>query len=128
MEIGFFKEFSTSFDQVESSLRTSLADQGFGVITEIDVQETMRAKLGKEYPPYKILGACNPPVAYEALTRNQDIGLMLPCNVIIHEQPSGKVRVGVVNPAMMMSMTDEPGMENMADDIKSRLITALESV
>jgi uncharacterized protein (DUF302 family) len=97
-----------------------LRKEGFGVLTEIDVQATLKKKLGVDFRKYVILGACNPPLAHRALTTEQDIGLLLPCNVIVYEEGEGSV-IGILDPISMMSVTENPDLNPVAQEAKERL-------
>ncbi|MBU1920951.1 DUF302 domain-containing protein [bacterium] len=113
---GFEKELSgVYFEEALERVTEALQGKGFGVLTEIDVKATMKKKLDKEYPKYKILGACNPVLADRALTADKYIGLMLPCNVVVREV-AGRVLVSVMNPQIMASMSDDPELQKIASE------------
>ncbi|MBU0690214.1 DUF302 domain-containing protein [bacterium] len=113
---GFEKELSgVDFEEALERVTEALQGKGFGVLTEIDVKATMKKKLDKEYPKYKILGACNPVLADRALTADKYIGLMLPCNVVVREV-AGRVLVSVMNPQIMASMSDDPELQKIASE------------
>ena len=109
------------FAQGVALLTEALTGEGFCVLTEIDVQATMKAKLGIDGPPYRILGACNPPLAHRALEAEPDIGLLLPCNVIVREQPDGQLVVGFIDPVAVMQMTSNPELACVAQEVRQRL-------
>lgn len=111
----------------ESRVRVALADEGFGVLTEIDVAETLREKLGLERPPYRILGACNPELADKALEAEADIGLLLPCNVIIYERRETTV-VAAIDPGTLVDLTANLVLEPIAADVRQRLERVVASV
>ena len=109
-------------------IRSALADQGFGVLTEIDVAATMKAKLDVDLLPYLILGACNPPLAYRAITAAPSIGLLLPCNVVVRSIDDRHTLVEVMNPEIMVSVTGESELADVADEAKTRLAAALSAL
>lgn len=117
-----------SYDTAVAQVRAALADQGFGVLTEIDLQATMKAKLDADIAPQVILGACRPPLALAALRAEPSIGLLLPCNVVVRALDDTTTAVDAVDPQTMVSMTDNPALQGVADDASRRLRAALESV
>ena len=114
-------------ERVARAAREALREQGFGVLTEIDVQATMREKLGEETGPYLILGACNPALAHRALTTDRSIGVLLPCNVVVRVD-DGRTVVEALDPDVMVTFTGKPELEPVATEAKARLAAALESV
>ena len=116
------------YDEALAATKAALKDQGFGVLTEIDVKATMAEKLGVEFRRYDIIGACNPPLAHKALSTELDIGLLLPCNVIVYETDAGGSVVAALDPEAMMSMTANPALREVAAEAKDRLERALASV
>jgi uncharacterized protein (DUF302 family) len=110
-----------SYDQAIEKVTGLLKDEGFGVLTEIDVKDTLKKKLDVDFKKYKILGACNPKFAHKALQAEDKIGVMLPCNVIVEENEDGTVEVSAVNPVASMQAVDNDGLQPIADEIRSRL-------
>ncbi len=124
---GYGKETGLDFDYSVKKAKEELKKEGFGVLTEIDMQATFKKKLGVDSGRYIILGACNPPHAYKALQAENEIGLMLPCNVIVYEH-DGKTRVSAILPTVAMGMTDNKELSNVAEEIESRLRRAVDAV
>ena len=118
---GFGKTVELSFDDAIETVTAELENEGFGVLSEIDVAAKMKAKLGKDMPPYRILGACNPGLAYQAIQAVDDIGLLLPCNVLVREDDAGKVHVDFMDPKSVLSLVDKPGIAPLADEVKGKL-------
>ena len=118
---GFNVKFNGSFDDAITRVTEELQKEGFGVLTEIDVKATMKKKLDIDKLPYKILGACNPVLANQALTAEPDIGLLLPCNVVVREEEDGSVTVAFMDPAAVMTLVEKEGVEELANDVKGRL-------
>ena len=118
---GFNIQVKGSFDDTVKRVTEALKTEGFGVLTDIDVQATMKAKLGIDGKPYRILGACNPPLAHKAITADPDIGLLLPCNVVVREDAAGKIIIGFIDPIAVLKLTDNPGVTEIAKDVRARL-------
>jgi uncharacterized protein (DUF302 family) len=127
MEISLKTHVAAPFDDVVARTRGALAEQGFGVLTEIDVQATMKAKLDADVGPFLILGACNPPLAYRAISAEASIGVLLPCNVVVR-QDGDRVLVEAVDPMGMMSVAGDEALDAVASEAAHRLKTALESL
>ena len=117
-----------SFVEAIAKTTAALKAEGFGILSDIDVQHAMKEKLGKDMPPYRILGACNPPLAHQAVTAVPDIGLLLPCNVIVREQAPGTVVVGFLDPQIMVGLVGQPEVKLVADSAEQRLRRACESL
>jgi uncharacterized protein (DUF302 family) len=121
MSYYFAKKIKGSFEEVERKVYASLKEEGFGVLTEIDVQDTLKKKLDVDFRKYKILGACNPTFAYRALLAEDKIGIMLPCNVIIQEVGAGEVEVAAVDPIASMSAVENEGLHELATLVQTKL-------
>ena len=116
----------TSFESALEKVTAALKDQGFGVITEIDVKETLKKKIDVDFRNYKILGSCNPTLAHQALESNDKIGIMLPCNVVVQETQEGKIEVSTVNPMEAMKPVATPELEKFADEVTQHLQSVLD--
>jgi uncharacterized protein (DUF302 family) len=122
------RKLKMSIDDAEALARDGLATEGFGILTEIDVQGTLKKKLDVDFPPYRILGACNPPFAHKALLSEPRVGTMLPCNVIIREMSRTEVEVSAIDPVASMQAIDNPALVQIADEIREKLRRVLESL
>lgn len=127
MEYGYKRRVPLSFTDAASKVKAELAKEGFGVLTEIDVKATLKKKLDVEYENYLILGACNPPFAFQALKSEKEIGLFLPCNVIVYEE-GGEAFVSAVLPTVAMSMVDNPALSDIAVEVEAKLKKVVDSL
>jgi len=116
------------FDTVVESTIAALQDEGFGVLCDIDVQQTFAEKLDAEFRRYRILGACNPPLAHEGLGEEIELGALLPCNVIVYESDDGGVTVSTVDPDRLVGMADNPALDSIADEVRTRFERVLVAV
>jgi len=128
MEYSFGRAVDGDFDDAVSRVREALAAEGFGILTEADVAATLRAKIGVEMPRYLILGACNPPLANQALQVEPEIGVLLPCNVVVREDEQGGVQVLAMDPEAVLDLVGKPEVEVVARDVRERLERALEAI
>jgi uncharacterized protein (DUF302 family) len=120
-KIGFTVQVSTDYETTLVNTVEALKAEGFGVLTEIDVKETMKKKLGVDFAAYKILGACNPPLAHRALSAAPEVGLLLPCNVTVRQLEDGMVEVGLIDPLAMMAVVENPELAAVAEEARARL-------
>jgi uncharacterized protein (DUF302 family) len=121
MSYYFSKTLAISFDEAIIKVTEELKKEGFGIITEIDVKETLKKKLNVDFKKYRILGACNPSFAYQALEAEDKIGTMLPCNVIVQEISEGKTEVAAIDPIASMQAIENPKLRNVAEQVQSKL-------
>jgi uncharacterized protein (DUF302 family) len=128
MSYYFNKTISGNFDDVIVKVTDELKKEGFGILTEIDVKETLKKKLDVDFKKYKILGACNPPFAYEALKSEDKIGAMLPCNVIVIEQAPGQIEVAAIDPIASMQAVGNPNLGKVASEVQSKLRKVVENL
>lgn len=130
MDIALSTTLRASFDDAVARTREALAKQGFGVLTEIDVKATLKAKLDQDMEDYLILGACNPPLAHRALEAKRQIGLLLPCNVVVRADPddADAVLVEAMNPQLLVDVTGDPKLQPMAEEVGSKLQAAIDSL
>jgi uncharacterized protein (DUF302 family) len=126
-KMGIRRELSIGFDEALQKVPEALQREGFGVLTEIDVSATMKKKLDVEFPRYRILGACNPPAAHKVLSADPEIGLLLPCNVIVYDK-DGKTVVSAFNPMQVAGFLDSGEIKAVAEDISARLTRVVESL
>ncbi|MGK8467253.1 DUF302 domain-containing protein [Nocardia cyriacigeorgica] len=130
MELALSTTVHSSFDEAVAITREALADQGFGVLTDIDMRATMKAKLDHDMEDYRILGACNPPLAHQAVAIERRIGLLLPCNVVVRRDPDddATIHIEAMNPELMVQITDDPGLRPVAVEATTRLRAAIAAI
>ena len=127
MKYGYAKKLDLNFDQAIIKTKEALKSEGFGVLTEINVQKTLKEKLNEDYSKYIILGACNPFFAFKSLKAEKQIGLLLPCNVIVYED-EGKVEVSAIMPTVAMGMVDNKDLKDIAELVDSKLKKVIDSI
>jgi uncharacterized protein (DUF302 family) len=126
MKYFMARRVSQNFETALAAVTEALKAEGFGVLTEIDVQHTLKTKLGIDFQKYKILGACNPSLAHKALQAENQIGVLLPCNVVVQEHPDGRVEVSAMDPAAAMQAIGNPALDGIAQDVRDRLKRAID--
>jgi len=119
---GFTVQMNCAFDEAVDKVTEALKTEGFGVLTEIDVKATLKKKIDVDRKPYKILGACNPKLANQALNADPDIGLLLPCNVVVREEEGGAITVAFMDPAAVLGLVEQSGVEALAGEVRGKLV------
>lgn len=125
---GHSRIVNLTYEEALSKVTATLKEQGFGILTEIDIKATLKEKLGVESRPYKILGACNPPFAHRALQAEEEIGLLLPCNVIVYINGAGETVVSALDPVVAMQVVDNPALAEVAEAVREKLVSAIDAV
>ena len=128
MNYGYKRTVELSFEEVDDRIRSSLEEQGFGILTEIDVKSTLKKKLDKDFQKYTILGACNPSLAFEALEDEQAIGLLLPCNVVLWENEDSSTTIAAIDADKMMTIVKNNQLYNLAKKVNTLLKKAVDNV
>ncbi|HKJ57757.1 MAG TPA: DUF302 domain-containing protein [Halobacteriales archaeon] len=128
MSYNISREIDGEFDDVVADVEAALVEEGFGVLCDVDVQATLREKLDEEFRRYRILGACNPPLAHGALQEELTLGVLLPCNVVVYETDQGTVSVSAVDPVAMLSIVDNPALDPVAEEVRERFERVLGAV
>jgi len=126
MKYYFSKKLNLSFDDAVSKVEEDLKKEGFGILTDIDVKATLKKKLDVEFKKYRILGACNPPFAYQALQAEDKIGTMLPCNVIVQEIAGGRVEIAAIDPIASMQAVENPQLGEVAEKVRAKLKSVID--
>lgn len=126
--LGITVRLNTDFDTAIGLTTAALKAEGFGVLTQIDFQATMKEKLGVDFRPYKILGACNPPLAHRALTIAPEVGLLLPCNVTVSQVAEGTIEVSAIDPLVMLGVVANPALKPVAEEARTRMERAISSL
>ena len=128
MKYYFSKTTNLPFDQAISRVAEALTAEGFGILTEIDVKETLKKKLNVDFRKYRILGACNPPFAFRALQAEDKIGVMLPCNFIVQEHAPGQVEISAVNPMVSMGLAENAELISVAREVQAKLVNIIDNL
>jgi uncharacterized protein (DUF302 family) len=128
MSYYFSKILNVSFEEAISKVTDELKKEGFGILTDIDIKEALKKKLNVDFKKYRILGACNPPFAYQALLKEDKIGTMLPCNVIVQELADGSVEVAAVDPVASMQAIENPELRDVAEQVRAKLKRVIDSL
>lgn len=127
MKYGYTKQINLPFSEAVVRVKTELAKEGFGILTEVDVTSTLKKKLNVDFDNYLILGVCNPPLAHQALQTEREVGLLLPCNVIVYED-EGKIFVSAILPTVAMSMVDNPTLAHIATQVENKLKSTIDNL
>jgi uncharacterized protein (DUF302 family) len=125
---GFGKMVGSSFDAAVEKVTQELQKEGFGILTDIDVAVTLKKKLNQDMPPYRILGACNPPLAHRALEAEPSIGLLLPCNVVVRQDDAGKVHVEFMDPNAVLDLVNKPEISQLAGEVRQKLERVMQAL
>jgi len=128
MKYYFNKSLAIPFDEAVSRVTAELKKEGFGILTEIDVKKTLKKKLNVDFKKYRILGACNPQFAYQALQKEDKIGTMLPCSVIVQETEEGKIEVAAIDPMASMQAVQNPDLQGVAEQVQAKLRSVIDSL
>jgi uncharacterized protein (DUF302 family) len=128
MSYYFTKELNASFDEAIVKVTEELKKEGFGILTDIDVKATLKKKLDVDFRPYRILGACNPPFAFQALQAEDKIGTMLPCNVVVQEKAPGKVEVTSIDPVASMAAVNNPNLRTVGEQVREKLKRVIDNL
>jgi uncharacterized protein (DUF302 family) len=129
LSYGFSTTLEATVEDAESRVRAALQTEGFGVLTEIDIAAAFKSKLGEDFRPYKILGACNPPLAHQALTEEADIGLLLPCNVVVYEgSEDGTAVVSILDPVLQLGVSGRDDLGTLANEVRDRMKRVIASL
>ena len=128
MSYYFTKELNISFDDAIAKVTEELKKEGFGILTDIDVKATLKKKLDVDFRPYRILGACNPPFAFQALQTEDKIGTMLPCNVVVQEKTPGKVEVTSIDPVASMAAVNNPNLRTVGEQVREKLKRVIDNM
>ncbi|HJW23686.1 MAG TPA: DUF302 domain-containing protein [Rhodocyclaceae bacterium] len=128
IKYGFGTAVSVPFPEAIERVTQALQKEGFGILSDIDVAATLKKKLNQDMPPYRILGACNPPLAHRALTAEPAIGLLLPCNVVVRQEDSGQVRVEFMDPNAVLDLVDKPEVTQLAAEVRGKLERVMQAL